>query len=108
MEQLFKVLEEKLLDILTIIFFSGIGFSIYMLYKRDPIKSRLKGAALGFFISLAFSYPAWLVFGNDKWWALAGISSVLTISGQFLPELIEITFKKYATNKASNYTGDSK
>ena len=108
MEQLFKILEEKLLDILTIIFFSGIGFSIYMLSKEHPIKARVKGAALGFFISIAFSYPVWLVVGNDKWWALAITSSVLTISGQFLPELIATTFRKYATNKASEYTGDRK
>lgn len=97
-----------MLDILTMVFFSSIGFAIYMLSKEQPIKARIKGAALGFFISIAFSYPAWLVVGNDKWWALAGISSVLTISGQFLPELMTITFKKYATNKAANYTGDQK
>lgn len=108
MEQLLKLLDDKIAEILTILFFSGIGFCIYLLADNEPIKKRMRGAFLGFFISAAFSYPTWLFVGGSKWWALAGISSVLTISGQFLPELIQSTFRKYAINKANGLNGGHK
>lgn len=96
MEGLLKVLEERIGDIVTIVFFSAIGFIIYMLApNNDTLRRRLRGAFLGFFVSIAASYPVFLAIGRDQWWALAAISSVLTISGQFLPELIQSTFKKY-------------
>lgn len=106
MEDLINTLQEKSNEIITILFFSAISFIIYLLAPNsEPLKQRLRGAFLGFFISMAFSYPAFLLIGNDKWWALAFISSVLTISGQFLPELIQSTFKKYAINVSKKYQG---
>lgn len=105
MEQLLRLLDEKLADLLTIFFFSCIGFIIYLLAENDPIKKRMRGAFLGFFISIAFSYPTYLFVGGDNWWALSAISSVFAISGQFLPELIQSTFRKYATKKADKFTG---
>lgn len=104
MDSLLKILDEKIGDILTILLFSGLGFAIYMLFHDGPIKARVKGAALGFFISMAFSYPAFLVFGYGKWWALAFISTSLTIAGQFLPELIQATLQKFAKNVSDKIT----
>lgn len=104
MEGLLKIFEEKLGDILTILFFSAIGFAIYMLVHEGPIKARIKGAALGFCISMAFSYPAYLVFGYGQWWVLAALSSSLTIAGQFLPELIQVTLQKFAKNVSNKLT----
>lgn len=104
MEDLLKVLNEKLGDILTILLFSLIGFAIYMLAHDGPIKARIKGAALGFCISMAFSYPAYLVFGYGQWWVLAAIPSSLTIAGQFLPELIQVTLQKFAKNVSNKIT----
>ncbi len=101
-----SAIQDKINEIVTVLFFSAISFIIYLLApNNEPLKQRLRGAFLGFFISMAFSYPAYLLFGNDKWWALALTSSVLTISGQFLPELIQSTFKKYATNISKKYEG---
>lgn len=108
MENLIDALKDKMGEIFTILFFSAISFIIYLLAQNnEPIKNRIRGAFLGFFISIAFSYPVFLVIGREQWWALASISSVLTISGQFLPELIQSTFRKYATKKANDFTGDS-
>ena len=106
MENLIKLLDEKIAEIITVIFFGAIGFCIYMLNTNEPIKKRMRGAFLGFFISMAFSYPTYLFVGSGNWWALAAISAVLAISGQFLPELITNTFKKYAIKKANDITGD--
>jgi hypothetical protein len=109
MDDIIKVLHERIGDILTILFFSCVSFIIYMLAPNtETVRTRMRGAFLGFFISLAFSYPVYLIFGNDKWWALAMTSSVLTISGQFLPELIQSAFKKYVTTKVNNMTEDDK
>lgn len=72
--------------------------------NTDTLKTRVRGAFLGFFISLIFSYPVFLIVGAGKIWTLIPIAATLTISGQFLPELIQSTFKKYATNKADKFT----
>jgi len=90
------VLEAKTGEIITIIFFSALGFCIYVLSQKGTLRQRLQGAALGFLISLAFSYPIYQTIGSDRWWALAMLSSILTISGQFLPELITLAFQRYA------------
>lgn len=74
--------------------------------NNDSLLRRIRMAFLGFFISMGASMPIWLAIGKDKWWSLALIASVLTISGQFIPELIQSTLKKYATNKANKFTGD--
>lgn len=100
MESLIKVLEERLGDIVTVVFFGALGFLVFMFSEDQEIKKRLKRGVSGFFISMTLAYPVWLGFGNGKWWALALISSVLAISGQFLPELITSTFKKFAKNTA--------
>lgn len=59
------------------------------------MKARIKGGILGFCISMAFAYPTYLFVGAEKWWALAALSSVLTFSGQFLPELITLAAQKF-------------
>jgi hypothetical protein len=99
LENLIEQIHSRISEIVTIVFFSSISFVIYLLAKDEPVKKRLRGALLGFFISLAFSYPAFLFLGDGKWWALAAISSCLTISGQFIPEMIEDLFKKYVHKK---------
>lgn len=106
MDGLLKVLEERIGDIVTVIVFGSLGFAVYMFSKEEKIKDRLKKGASGFFIAMTFGYPAWLALGNGKWWALALIVSILAISGQFLPELITATFKKYATNVSKKIGGE--
>lgn len=106
MEQFLKALDDKIVDIITMLFFSGLGICIYLLNGQDSIKLKMRGAFLGFFISLSFSYPVYLFMGDGKWWVLAMVSSVLTISGQFLPDLITNAFRKYATKKASRLEED--
>lgn len=106
MNELLKVLEVKIGDILTVIFFGSLGFVVYMFSREEKIKDRLKKGAAGFFISMTFGYPMWIALGKGQWWALALIVSVLAISGQFLPELITATFKKYATNLSKKIGGE--
>lgn len=95
MKQILESLNAKSSDLAIMIVFSSLGFIVYVLSQEGTMKVRLKGAALGFFISMSFAYPVYSSIGADKWWALAAMSSILTICGQFLPELFTIAFRKF-------------
>jgi len=108
-EDLVKIINERIGEIVTILFFSCVGFIIYMFTPSETTtKAKLKGALLGFFISIGFTYPVWLVIGNDEWWSLAFTASVLTISGQFVPELLQISLPKYARKLVDKFLGGEK
>lgn len=108
MEELIKAIDAKATELAIMLLSACLGFCIYMLNTNEKMKYRLRGGALGFFVSMAFSLPTYYFIGQNSLWALAAISAVFAISGQFLPELITSTVKKYATKKANDITGGDK
>ncbi|WP_151964815.1 hypothetical protein [Acinetobacter soli] len=47
MNELLKVLEVKIGDILTVLFLGSLGFVVYMFSREEKIKDRLKKGAAG-------------------------------------------------------------
>lgn len=87
---------EKQMDVfITMLIFGCVGMAIYMLSSNEPPKKKVRSAFLGFFVAMAFSYPTYVFIGGGHLWALAAISSVYTICGQFLPEFLQSIAPKF-------------
>ena len=84
-----QTIENHILVIICIFVFGIIGMGVFALSSDDTPKQKLKGAFLGFFVAVAFSYPTWVLVGQGQMWALMLITIVYTITGQFLPEFLQ-------------------
>ena len=81
---------------------------IYMLSVKDmPLISKLRLAALGFFIAQVFSLPVYYSMGGKSLLVLSLIASIFTICGQFLPELLQTLFQKFVKKQIKDRFGVS-
>lgn len=107
MDKLAQILNEKILEMTLVLVVTFISFFIYLSSTTEPIKSRLRGGLQGALIALVLAIPTWTYIGHNNLAALVIITVILCTSGQFLPELIQMAFKKYATKWIKEKTGDS-
>jgi len=107
LDKLIQILNEKTIEIVLVLVVTFFSFFIYLTSTNEPIKSRIRGGLQGAFIALVTAYPTWVYIGHDNLAGLVLITVILCTSGQFLPELIQMAFKKYATKWVKEKTGDS-
>lgn len=85
-----------------------LSMGIYMLSEKDiPFKARLRLAFMGFLIAMLFSLPVYYGMNANSLLWLVCITSIFTICGQFLPELLQTLFKKFVKKQIKDRFGVS-
>ena len=97
------------IDEFVLMFVVGLlSMGIYMLSEKDiPFKARLRLAVMGFLIAMVFSLPVYYGMNAGSLLWLVCITSIFTICGQFLPELLQILFKKFVKKQIKDRFGVS-
>lgn len=106
--EFFEKFRQHMDEFVIMLLASLLGMVIYLLSEvSTPMRSRLRLALLGVFISISLSLPIYYFMKASSLFVLSLISTTLAVCGQFIPELAQTLFKKFVKKEVQDRFGVS-
>lgn len=103
---LLEKIRQHIDEFIIMIVVGFISMGIYILSEKDaPLRHSFRLALMGFLIAQVFSLPIYYIMKAGSLWWLSVIVSILTICGQFLPELLQTLIPKIVKKQVKDRFG---